>query len=70
MRPTDNSIKEKGTKTLSILEELEISNIVILLNEPQKLEFLYGKSETCNKLCLSVDDHANFIEQIETHPLI
>ena len=60
-------IKENGTKTLSMLGELENSNMVIYLNEPQHLEFLYGTPKTFTKLFLFVDDHQNFISQIETH---
>lgn len=60
-------IKEKGTKTLSLLGELENSNVVIHVNEPQQLEFIYGKPKTYTKLFLFVDDHQNFISQLETH---
>ena len=60
-------IKEEGTKTLSMLGELENSNMVIHLHEPQQLEFLYGKPKSFTKLFLFIDDPQNFISQIETH---
>nr|WP_321233323.1 hypothetical protein [uncultured Psychroserpens sp.] len=59
--------KEKNTKTLSLLGELEHSNIVIHLNTPQQLNFIYGKPKSYTKLLLFVDDNQNFKAQVETH---
>ncbi|SDS67347.1 hypothetical protein SAMN04515667_2710 [Formosa sp. Hel1_31_208] len=58
--------KDKGTKTLSLLGELEHSNIVICLKTPQQLQFLYGKPKTYSKLLLFVDDNQGFKTTIET----
>jgi len=59
--------KEKDTKTLSLLGELEHSNIVIHLKTPQQLQFIYGKPKSYQKLLLFVDDNQNFKSQVETH---
>lgn len=58
--------KEKSTKTLSLLGELENSNVVIHLKTPQQLQFIYGKSKNYTKLLLFVDDHNSFKTQVET----
>ncbi|TXE17069.1 hypothetical protein ES692_10435 [Psychroserpens burtonensis] len=59
--------KEKGTKTLSLLGELEQSNIVIYLKSPQQLDFIYGKPKTFTKLLLFVDDNQNFKSKVEAY---
>ena len=61
--------KNKKTKTLSLLGELENSNIVIHLKTPQELNFIYGKPKTYTKLLLFVDDNQNFKTQVEKHLL-
>lgn len=58
--------KNKGTKTLSLLGELEHSNIVIYLKSPQQLQFLYGRPKSYTKLLLFVDDNQKFKTEIET----
>lgn len=59
--------KEKTTKTLSLLGELENSNIVIHLKSPQELTFIYGKPKTFTKLLCFVDDHQSFKTEVESH---
>ncbi|MFK7782470.1 hypothetical protein [Psychroserpens sp.] len=56
--------KEKNTKTLSLLGELENSNIVIHLKTPQQLEFIYGKPKNYTKLLCFVDDNQSFIAEV------
>ena len=58
--------KEKGTKTLSLLGELENSNVVIQLKTPQQLQFIYGKPKSYTKLLLFVDDNQSFKTKVET----
>ncbi|WP_052172570.1 hypothetical protein [Psychroserpens jangbogonensis] len=58
--------KEKGTKTLSLLGELENSNVVIQLKTPQQLQFIYGKPKSYTKLLLFVDDNQSFKTEVET----
>ncbi|WCO00720.1 hypothetical protein [Psychroserpens ponticola] len=57
--------KEKSTKTLSLLGELENSNVVIQLKTPQHLHFIYGKSKTYTKLLFFVDDNQSFKIKVE-----
>ena len=64
---SSNFDKAKGTKTLSLLGELEHSNIAIYLKAPQQLQFLYGTPKTYTKLFLFVDDHLRFKSEIEQH---
>jgi len=59
--------KEKGTKTLSLLGELEHSNVAIHLKTLQQIHFLYGKPKSYTKLLLFVDDYQNFKSQVEVH---
>lgn len=58
--------KEKTTKTLSLLGELEHSNVVIKLKKPQQLNFIYGKPKNYTKLLLFVDNHQSFKTEVET----
>lgn len=64
-----NVDKNKTTRTLSRLGELENSNIVIHLRSPQKLNCIYGKPKTFTKLLLFVDGNKSFKTQVETHLL-
>ncbi|MCD2259851.1 hypothetical protein [Psychroserpens luteolus] len=57
--------KNKETKTLSLLGEMENSNIIIHLKTPQHLNFLYGKPKSYTTLLLSVDDKHTFKTEIE-----
>ena len=57
--------KEKTTKTLSLLGELENSNVVIQLKTPQQLQFIYGKPKSYTKLLLFVDDNQSFKTNVE-----
>ena len=59
--------KTKDTKTLSLLGELEHSNVCIHLKTPQYLNFIYGKSKQYSNLYLFVDDHQRFKLQVEAH---
>ena len=58
--------KQKNTKTLSLLGELEQINTIIELKAPGKLNSIYGSPKTYHKLLLFVDDHQRFKEDIET----
>lgn len=58
--------KDKDSKTLSLLGELEHSNIVIRLNTTQSLQFIYGKPKTYTKLFLFVDDYERFKLEVDT----
>jgi hypothetical protein len=57
--------KEKTTKTLSLLGELENSNIVLHLKTPQQLQFIYGKPKQYSKLLFFVDDNQSFKTEVE-----
>ncbi|WP_460219661.1 hypothetical protein [Psychroserpens sp. MEBiC05023] len=59
--------KNKGTKTLSLLGELEQSNIMIHLKTPQQLHYLYGKPKSYTKLLLFVDNHQEFKSLVDHH---
>ncbi len=56
--------KAKSTKTLSLLGELEHSNVIIHLKTPQQLQFIYGKPKSYTKLLLFVDNHQSFKAQV------
>ena len=62
---TSDFDKEKTTKTLSLLGELENSNVVLKLKTPQQLQFIYGKSKNYTKLLLFVDDNQSFKTKVE-----
>ncbi|WP_299334631.1 hypothetical protein [uncultured Psychroserpens sp.] len=57
--------KEKGTRTLSLLGEMEHSNIMIHLKTPQHIEFIYGKPKLYTKLLCFVDDNQRFKTEVE-----
>ncbi|WP_323788052.1 hypothetical protein [Psychroserpens sp.] len=57
--------KEKTTKTLSLLGELENSNVVMHLKTPQQLQFIYGKPKSYTKLLLFVDNNQSFKTEVE-----
>lgn len=59
--------KDKDTKTLSLLGDLEHSNMLIHLKTPQELHFIYGKAKTYSKLFFFVDNHQDFKTAIESH---
>lgn len=62
-----NTKKDKNTKTLSLLGDLEHSNVCIQLKSPQRLQFIYGKPRLYTKLFLFVDDHQRFTSEVEAH---
>lgn len=57
--------KHKHTKTLSLLGELEQTNIAIHLKTPQQLSFIYGKPKTYTKLLVGIDQAQLFKTQVE-----
>lgn len=63
---SDEYKKSKHIKTLSLLGSLEHANIKIRVQEPQKLEFIYGKPKLYSTLYLFVDKHQSFIAQVKT----
>ena len=58
--------KQKTTKTLSLLGELEHSNTVIHLKTPQHIHFIYGKAKPYSKLLFFVDNNQSFITEVES----
>ncbi len=64
--PEDATLKMQH---FSLFGKLESHNVIIYLNEPTKLELLYGITKTVDGLMLSIDDKELFNQQIENELL-
>ena len=59
--PEDTTLK---IQHFSLFGKLESHNVIIYLNEPTKIELLYGITKTVDGLMLSIDDKEGFLKEI------